>query len=324
LIEQIKKRILISLVIAGALYLAFTIYADFNNLSKVLSVFSWWLLPIILILSFLNYISRFLKWDYYLSILKVNISRLDSFSIFMSGLIMSITPGKMGELLKAYLVKQISGTPISRTAPIIFAERITDFISLVIIGLVGAYVYDYGRGVVVGVGLFFLIVVVVISNKNIAIPIINQFEKIKFLRKYLINIHAAYESAYWLLKPLPLFFMTMLSFVSWSFECLGYHIILTNFDVNLSYLWASFSYAFATIVGAISMLPAGLGLTEGSLTYMLIQKSYSKEIAVASTFIIRAVTLWFAVLVGIISVSLYQKRFGKITDLNFNNNQIGD
>lgn len=237
---------------------------------------------------------------------------------------MSVTPGKMGELLKAYLVKQISGTSISRTAPIIFAERITDFISLVIIGLVGAYVYDYGRNVVLGVGLFFLIVVIVVSNKNIAIPIINRFEKIKFLKKYLLNIHAAYESAYWLLKPLPLFYMTMLSFVSWSFECLGYHLILTNFDVNLSYLWASFSYAFATIVGAISMLPGGLGLTEGSLTYMLIQKSYSKEIAVASTFIIRAVTLWFAVLVGIISVSLYQKRFGKITDLNFNNNKTGD
>jgi glycosyltransferase 2 family protein len=324
LLKQIKKRILISLVIAGALYLAFTIYADFNKLSKVLSRFSWWLLPIVLSLAFANYVSRFFKWDYYLSLLNVKIKRIDSFSIFMSGLIMSVTPGKMGELLKAYLVKQISGTPISRTAPIIFAERITDFISLVMIALIGAYIYDYGRNVVLGVGLFFLFVVVIISNKNIALPIVNQFEKVNFLKKYLLNIHAAYESSYILLRPLPLFYMTMFSFVSWSFECLAYHLILTNFEVDLSYLWASFSYAFATIVGAISMLPGGLGLTEGSLTYMLIQKSYSKEVAVASTFVIRAVTLWFAVLVGIISVSLYQKRFGKITDENFINNNSGE
>jgi len=324
LLKQIKKRILVSLVIAGALYLAFTIYADFNNLSKVLSKFSWWLLPLVLMLAFANYVSRFFKWDYYLAILKVNIKKIDSFSIFMSGLIMSVTPGKMGELLKAYLVKQISGTSISRTAPIIFAERITDFISLVVIALIGAYVYNYGRTIVLAVGLFFLIVIILISNKKFALAIINQFEKIKFLKKHLLNIRTAYESSYLLLRPLPLFYMTMLSFVSWSFECLGYHIILTNFDVDLSYLWASFSYAFATIVGAISMLPGGLGLTEGSLTYMLIQKSYSKEVAVASTFIIRAVTLWFAVLVGIISVSLYQKRFGKITDENFNNNNSGE
>jgi uncharacterized membrane protein YbhN (UPF0104 family) len=57
---------------------------------------------------------------------------------------------------------------------------------------------------------------------------------------------------------------------------------------------------------------------------MLIQKSYSKEVAVASTFLIRVVTLWFAVLVGIISVGLYQKRFGKIKEDNFNNNNSGE
>src|SRR3989304_6791690 len=176
MLKQIRKRILVSLVVAGALYLGFTIYADFNNLSKVLSKFSWWLFPLVLMLAFANYVSRFFKWDYYLAILKVNIKKIDSFSIFMSGLIMSVTPGKMGELLKAYLVQQISGTSISRTAPIIFAERITDFISLVIIALIGAYVYNYGRTLVLAVGLFFLIVIILISNKKIALAIINQFE----------------------------------------------------------------------------------------------------------------------------------------------------
>lgn len=323
MLKQIKKRILISIAIAAVLYLAFTIYADFENLTNALAQFKWWVFPVVLLLAFLNYVTRFLKWDYYLSILKVNIKRIDSFSIFMSGLIMSVTPGKMGELLKAYLVKQVSGTPISRTAPVIFAERITDFISIVLIALVGAYVYNYGREIVIGVGLFFIFLVLIISNKKIAIYLIDQFEKIGFIKKYISHIHAAYESSYSLLRPKPLFLMTLLSFVSWSFECLGYHLILMNFNVDLSYTWASFSYAFASIVGAISMLPGGLGLTEGSLTYMLIQKSYSKEIAVASTLIIRVATLWFAVLVGIASVSLYQKRFGKITDENFKNNIFG-
>jgi len=59
-------------------------------------------------------------------------------------------------------------------------------------------------------------------------------------------------------------------------------------------------------------LPGGLGLTEGSLTFLLVQKGVSADIAVATTFIVRVVTLWFAVLVGIVSLSFYQKRFGKI------------
>lgn len=312
--EKLKKKIFISLAAAGLLYLLFTIYADYKQVATAFSRFNWLLFPVLLLLSFTNYFSRFLKWDYYLKILNVKIKRIDSFSIFMSGLIMSVTPGKMGELLKSYLVKQLCNEPISKTAPVIFAERITDFISLVLIGLLGAYVYDYGRLIVLAVGMFFLLVVALISNRGIALWIIKVLERIKFIKKHIISIHNLYESSYILLRPWALFKMTLLSFVSWSFECFGYYIILRNFGVDVSFLWASFSYCFATIVGAVSMLPGGLGITEGSLTFLLVQKGYTKDIAVASTFIIRVVTLWFAVLVGVVAVSLYQKRFGKISE----------
>ena len=108
--------------------------------------------------------------------------------------------------------------------------------------------------------------------------------------------------------------MTILSLISWGFECLGYYFILKNFDADFGLLWASFSYSFSTIVGAISMLPGGLGLTEGALTltYLLMENGIAADISVTTTFIVRAVTLWFAVLVGIVSLSFYQKRFGKI------------
>lgn len=231
----------------------------------------------------------------------------------MSGLIMSVTPGKMGELLKAYLVKQISGEPISKTAPIIFAERITDFLSLIFIGLIGGYVYNFGREIIIAVGIFFIFLTIALTNKNIGEAIINYFSKINFIKKYTEHAKEAYESSYQMLQPKPLLQMSLLSLAAWFFECLGYYLILTNFHVEISLLWASFSYAFATIVGAISMLPGGLGVTEGSLTVLLQQKHYSLEIAFASTFIVRIVTLWFAVFVGVVSVLLYQKRFGKIT-----------
>lgn len=226
---------------------------------------------------------------------------------------MSVTPGKMGELLKSYLVKEVTKEPISKTFPVIFAERITDFVSLIIITLIGAYVFNFGREVIIGVGIFFLIVLIIISNKKIALQTIKLLEKNNFLRKHLESIHNAYESSYQMLKPLPLIYMTLLSLVSWSFECFGYHIILINFNIEVSFLWAAFSYGFAIIVGAITMLPGGLGVTEGSLTFMLIRNNFPKDLAVASTFIVRVVTLWFAVLVGIFSVTLYQNRYGKIT-----------
>lgn len=225
---------------------------------------------------------------------------------------MSITPGKFGELLKSYLVKQISSEPISRTAPIVFAERVTDFLSLVVISLVGAYIFNYGREIIIVIGLVIVFGIVIISNKNIASFIIRFFSKIRFLSKYSSGIQNAYESSYKLLAVIPLFKMTFLSIISWGFECLGYYIILANYNIEVNLLWASFAYAFATIVGAVSMLPGGLGVTEGSLSYMVVSQGYSKDIAFASTFIVRAVTLWFAVIIGVISIIIYQNKFGEI------------
>ncbi|MEJ2615961.1 MAG: flippase-like domain-containing protein, partial [Ignavibacteriaceae bacterium] len=234
-------------------------------------------------------------------------------SIYMSGLIMSITPGKVGELLKSYLVKQIKNIPVSKTAPIIFAERITDSTSLLIIAIAGAYSFSYGKDILILISVFLVLLLIIISNKKIALPLLKLLEKNKFLSRHLEKIHNAYESSYQLLRPLPLFYMTIVSLISWSFECLSYYLILIIFKMDIGILWSSFSYAFATIVGAVSMLPGGLGVTEGSLTFWAVDKGFPKDISVASTFIVRVVTLWFAVFVGIISVSFYQNRFGNIS-----------
>lgn len=313
--EKLKKKLLISIAIAGMLYLAITIFADFRQVASAFRNFNWLLLPVLLLCSMCNYLVRFSKWDYYLKLINVKVSKIDSLSVFMSGLVMSVTPGKMGELMKAYLIKQLTDTPISKTAPIIFVERITDFVSLMLIALVGAYYYNYGRAIVLSISVFFFIVIAFLSNRKIALPVLKLLEKNSYLSKHLSKIHNAYESSYLMLQPVPLIKMTIVSLVSWFFECLGYYIILVNFPIKIqiTLLWSAFSYCFAIIVGAISMLPGGLGVTEGSLTFMLVEKGAAVQYAVASTFIIRAVTLWFAVLIGVISVSAYQRRFGKIS-----------
>lgn len=312
MLKNIRNRIFVSIAIAAFIYLAFTIYADYRKVISSFNNFNWILLPVLLFLSFGNYISRFFKWEYYLRVIDVKLQTIDSLSIFMSGLIMSITPGKMGELLKSYLIKQVIGTPISKTAPIVFAERATDFLSLTILALAGAYYFNYGKIITIAIGFALISVITIISNKKLFYKIITQLFRIGFISKHISKIITAYDSSAILLSIKPLFLMTLLSIVSWGFECIGYFIILNNFRVETGLYWSIFSYSFSTIVGALSMLPGGLGITEGSLSFMLIQKGVKENVAFASTFIVRAVTLWFAVIVGIISVLLYQKRFGKI------------
>src|SRR5436853_3508952 len=123
---------------------AIALYADLPHLFLALAHFRWEFLPLILGLTLFNYFWRFIKWQYYLGRLKVQIHWQRSLLIFISGLSMAITPGKVGELLKSYLLKRSTGEAISRTSPIIVAERLSDGIGMLLLASTGLALYRFG------------------------------------------------------------------------------------------------------------------------------------------------------------------------------------
>ena len=313
MLEKVRKNILILLGFSISFYIILSIYGNYESVLNSFENFNFYLLPILFSLSFLTFFTRFYKWNFYLHLLKIKISTLESFIIFMSSLVMLATPGALGELFKSYLVKQITGEQISKTAPIVFCERITDLISIILIALLGAIIYNYGIFIMSLLIILFLLLILFISNKNISIKFISFLSRLKFLHKYLSKINIAYESFHSMLKGKALFFMLFTSIISWSFECLSFYIILKSLGLSISVMWAAFVYAFGTIIGSLTMLPGGVGVTDGSFVFFIVQEGFSKDIAVASTFIIRIVTLWFAVAVGALFIFFYRKWFS-----NFN------
>jgi glycosyltransferase 2 family protein len=310
---------LISIAFGAIVYLSFSIYADFDKLISAFGNFNWFWLPLILALSFMNYLFRFFKWHYYIGILDIKLPFKTSFLIFLSAFTMSVTPGKMGEVLKSYLLKEENNTPISKSAPILLAERLTDFVSIVLLCLIGSYVFDYGQSIVIIIGVIFLLTIILLSSKSVSYKIISVFEKIKFLQKHIQKVHTAYDSMYQMIKIKPLLIATVISLFSWFFECVGFYLVINLFSksagMEISLLSATFIYAFSTLIGAIAMLPGGVGVTEASLTGLLVFSKIPKDISVASTIMIRLATLWFAVLVGIVSIFIFQR----ITDKKIEN-----
>jgi uncharacterized protein (TIRG00374 family) len=283
--------------------------ADWRSVLNSFTHFNLLLIPVLLILSFGNYIIRFIKWDYYLKLLQIKIDRKLSFRIFLSGLAMSASPAKSGEVLKSLLLKETINEPISKTAPVIFAERLTDFFSLTFLSLIGALYYHYAATWIYVVLFFFVVIIFILSNRPIAEFIILKLSAVPKLKNYISQIETLYESTYKLLQPKPLLLMLAVSIISWFFECFGFYIVLINFNQNTSVLWSTFVYAVSSIAGAVSMLPGGLGITEGSLSLFLINGGMPKVTAVASTFIIRVMTLWFAVIVGMFVLFISRKEF---------------
>lgn len=309
--QKYRKQIIFSVVFGAVVFLGLSIYANFHELLMAFSQFRWVVFPLVLVLSIGNYIFRFFKWDYYTKVLGVSVDRKMSLMIFLSSFIMSITPGKLGEVIKSYLLKEQNGTPVTKSAPIVLAERITDFLSLILLSIFGAVTFGYGTKLMIGVGIFFILIILLISSKRISYGIIALFERIKIVSRISHKIHLAYDSIYQLVKFRGLVIAVLLSIVAWGFECLGFYLVINNFGFenlfHVNIFVATFVYGFSTIVGSITMLPGGLGATDASITGLLVILNIPKGISVASTLLIRAATLWFAVIVGVTAILLYQR-----------------
>lgn len=309
MLKKLRAKLFISIAIAAAIGIAFSVYANIDELKKTIETFAYGILPLVLALSLVNYLVRFVRWQYYLKALKIDVPRGESFGVFMSSLAMSVTPGKMGEVVKSYFLKSLNSVPYSKSAPIIFAERVTDFLSLLIIALVGAYSIGQDKKFIIIFALIFVLGIVIITNRTLSMKIIGSAGKVRLFSKWMKPIETAYESSHTMLTGRVLAVSLLLGLVAWFSECVGFLLVLDGTDVHFKLLSASFIYAFSTVVGAISFLPGGLGVTDTSLAGLLIFAKVPKDAAVAATFIIRGATLWFAVIIGAGVLSYMQKRY---------------
>ena len=65
----------------------------------------------------------------------------------------------------------------------------------------------------------------------------------------------------------------------------------------------------ATIFGAVTMLPGGLGVTEGSMTGLLVLLGkMQKAPAFAATMLVRVCTLWFGVTIGVVAFVRWRRK----------------
>jgi glycosyltransferase 2 family protein len=310
LTRKIRTGIVFSLALAFVVMVAIAFYADLPQMVTALINFRWEFLPLILGLTLFNYFWRFLKWQYYLSRLEINIHWLKSLLIFLSGLSMAITPGKVGELLKSYLLKSSTGTPVSRTSPIIIAERLTDGIAMIGLAITGLILYRFHWELLLALFILGFTVILVIQNRRLSLALLGFGERLPVVSRIAHLIHTFYESSYALFQWRPLLLAILIGLISWSGECAALFFVYAGLGIAFSldlFIKSMFILAVSSLVGSASGLPGGLGTADGSmlgLTHLLITPS--KAIAGAATLLIRLCTLWFGLGLGIIALILFR------------------
>jgi uncharacterized protein (TIRG00374 family) len=308
--KKLRTGILLSLILAFAVMVAIALYGDLPHMVMVLTHFRWAFLPIILGLTLYNYFWRFLKWQYYLKRLDIRLDWRKSLLIFLSGLSMAITPGKVGELLKSYLLKRSTGEPISRTSPIIMSERLTDGIAMILLAAAGLALYRFGLELLAGLFTCVVIGVLIIQNRRLSLAMLSFGERIPLVSRIAHLIRNFYESAYILLQWRPLLLGIGIGVVSWVGECGALYFVFAGLGLGFGpdiFIKSMFIMAVSSLIGSASGLPGGLGTADGSmlgLTRLLLTPSAT--IGGAATLLIRLSTLWFGLAIGVLALLLFQ------------------
>jgi uncharacterized protein (TIRG00374 family) len=232
--------------------------------------------------------------------------------VYVAGLSMTITPAKIGEFFKSYLLKEFADIDMSKTMPMVLMERITDGISMIILASLGTVVFAYGYSAIIVCILLIVLFVAAIRIKPFAMFIIRTLSKIKFLKKFANAFENFYTNTYELTRIDRLGVAVGIGTVSWFFEGLVVFLALKAFGVDFTILGSVFTVSVSSLVGALSMLPGGLVAAETSIMGVLaVLFDIDKVLASATTIVTRISTLWLGVILGIIGLMVVQRMMRK-------------
>lgn len=306
ILKSLQRPLIVSAVLALAVTVGLTAYGDASRVLQALRAFHWPLLVPVFLLTTWNYVLRWVKWHFYLRVLGIRPSRADSVLVFLAGFSMALTPAKLGEWIKSLLLRQMTGAPISRTAPIIVAERLSDGLAVLLLAAGGIATYRLGWQML---GLFLIAglgLIAVVQQRGLVEAALGYAGRFRRLGRLSGHARQLYESAYTLLQIRNLALAVGLGVVSWAGEGVAFSLVLAGLGIPWSpelLLQSTFILSTAILVGSASMLPGGLGAAEGSIAgLLLLLLALPPEIAVAATFLIRLCTLWLGVSLGFASL----------------------
>lgn len=297
------NTVIFSIIFCVIIYIGISIYLGWHDIVLIFSKIGWWGLWIALLLSLFNYILRFIRWQIYLKKLGYSIPYKDSWKIYLSGFALTTTPGKAGETIRSFFLKE-RGVPISASLAAFISERLSDLIAIVLLSCIGLMQYSVAQ-IPVCITVFFILfmwfmmayppILKFLQNKTYG-----KTGKFWLLSQKLVDIIQQMQRCHNLGS---LSITTLISIIAWGAEALAFYLLLYWSGFDLGFNFAVFVYAIAMLAGALSFLPGGLGGAEATMVSLLMLKQLDMQSAFALTIFIRFTTLWFAVILGMIALA---------------------
>ena len=262
-------------------------------------------MPIILLLIPLCWIVLFTRWNLLLKNSNVYVPVKDNLKIYLSGFALSITPGKVGELIKSQLLKTKFGIPREKTAPIVLVEQLYNIIGIIGVSILGLWYFEFGAHIILIAASLLVIILILISSKRLFEKFLTLLSRIKFLSQYTSAFSNSYDVLRKSTRGWIVVYASAISITFWLIESVIAYFVLLSFGINhIEFLSIITTYTSSILLGVASFLPLGIGVVEGSLVGFFTLQGVDISIALTLVIFIRIFTRWIAVSVGFVSLKL--------------------
>jgi uncharacterized membrane protein YbhN (UPF0104 family) len=246
---------------------------------------------------------RGLRWAILMRGTGVQIGVKDSTEIILlSWLVNCVVPAKLGDVYRAYLLKiNAAAASLSRTFGTVFLERVLDLFAIAILGLAAGY-WSFRNGLPPEIQIVFGIAVVVVVA-------------LRFLPHVVLELYDRFEEGvFGALKARQLPVLSVLTGAIWMTESLRLFLVIQAFgfdDVTLGLSGAVFVALIGSLLTAVPLSPAGLGIVEAGVVGVL-TVAYGVPLpeATAIALLDRVISVFSVIVVGSIAYFLSSKPRG--------------
>jgi uncharacterized protein (TIRG00374 family) len=236
--------------------------------------------------------------------------------IFVSWLVNSVVPAKLGEVYRAWLLKVNYPVSLSSTFGTIFIERMFDIFAIVILGL-GAAFWSFRTGLDETVRAIMFLGIVVVVVIAVGLVTLRNFgrrlvERLPLPQKA-TELYERFEAGVFSMDRRTLPTIALLTLLIWTTEAIRLLFVTyaLGFEISLGISGAFFVALVASLLTAVPFTPAGLGIVEAGIVGLLtvVYQADPNE-AAAIALVDRAISVLSVIVLGFIAYLLSPKTKG--------------
>ncbi|MCK8115467.1 lysylphosphatidylglycerol synthase transmembrane domain-containing protein [Anaerosoma tenue] len=311
--RYILRGLVIAAIGSAVVSAVLVVVSDGSEVVRALGDFDPLVLVWMLLMGAVGFFVRSMRWGALMRVAGHRVPLRDALYLQISGQAMTVTPGRVGEVVKPWLAREIAGMRMTRSVTLVFAERVADLIAVCLLALGGLWALG-------GATWTLVLGIVVVGGgtalagsswfHGLALRIVRSREK---ARKHEASAEAIADTLRCALHWRVLAWSVPASVVAWGLEGVGFALCLDAFGFDvLGALVGVSVYAVATIAGAFSFLPGGIGLTEASMAGILVAAGMPAAAASGATIVTRVATLWWGVALGWIALASRPRLLGRV------------